>query len=324
MFRELKAYENNARDEREKNARKKQQDAQQRHARILTQCCKRGACREVAVVLSSSDRNEPYTAPPMRILLTNDDGIHAPGIEALHRAIRDLGEVVTVAPADVQSATSHGITFHTPLMIEEVAPNESMRGYAVDGRPADCVKLGLRRLWPDLFGAGTRPDVVISGMNSGANVGINVIYSGTVGAAVEAAFLGVPAIAVSLHMGGGAPHWRRAAEIARHAIDEVLKHKIDPHNVININVPRTHAADTPMPKIKVVTMNTAAGIDNYERRVAPDGRPYYWPNGNGMEFFHTKEGTDVEALHERFITVTPLQYDLTDYHRIDEWRRRLA
>ena len=126
-------------------------------------------------MLSSGERNEPYTAPPMRILLTNDDGIHAPGIEALHRAIRDLGEVVTVAPADVQSATSHGITFHTPLMIEEVAPNESMRGYAVDGRPADCVKLGLRRLWPDLFGAGTRPDVVISGMNSGANVGINVI-----------------------------------------------------------------------------------------------------------------------------------------------------
>jgi 5'-nucleotidase len=255
----------------------------------------------------------------MRILLTNDDGIHAPGIEALHGAIRDMGHVVTIAPADVQSAT-----FHTPLLVEEVSPNAHMRGYAVEGRPADCVKLGLRRIWPDLFGDGQLPDVVISGMNSGANVGINVIYSGTVGAAVESAFLGVPAIAVSLHMGGGAPHWRRAAEIARHAIDQVLRHRIDPHTVININVPRTHTADAPMPRLKVVTMNTSAGIDNYERRVSPDGRPYYWPSGNGMEFFHTREGTDVEALNERFVTVTPLQYDLTDYHRIQAWRERLA
>ncbi|MFZ9879835.1 MAG: 5'/3'-nucleotidase SurE [Phycisphaerales bacterium] len=260
----------------------------------------------------------------MKILLTNDDGIHAPGIEALYGAIKDLGQVTVIAPSDVQSATSHGITFHTPLLVEEVAPNAHMRGYAVDGRPADCVKLGLRRIWPDLFGVGERPDVVISGMNSGANVGINVIYSGTVAAAVESAFLGVPAIAVSLHMGGGVAHWRRAAEIARHAIDEVLKHRIDPHSVININVPRTNSADAPMPKIRVVGMNTAAGIDNYERRESPAGQVYYWPNGNGMEFFHTKEGTDVEALNDRFITVTPLQYDLTDTHRIAQWRERLA
>ena len=261
---------------------------------------------------------------PMRILLTNDDGIHAPGIEALHGAIRDMGEVVTVAPLDVQSATSHGITFRTPLLVEEVSPNQHMRGFAVDGRPADCVKLGLRRLWPDMFGAGQLPDLVISGMNSGANVGINVIYSGTVGAAVESAFLGVPAIAVSLHMGGGLSHWRRAAEIARHAIDRVLKHRIDPHTVININVPRTHSADAPMPAIKVVNMNTAAGIDNYERRESPDGRPYYWPSGNGMEFFHTAEGTDVESLLERTVTVTPLWYDLTEHATLDAWRARLT
>jgi 5'-nucleotidase len=186
------------------------------------------------------------------------------------------------------------------------------------------VKLGLRRIWPDLFGDGQSPDLVISGMNSGANVGINVIYSGTVGAAVEAAFLGVPSIAVSLHMGGGAPHWRRAAEIARHAIDQVRRHEIDAHSVININVPRTHAADAPLPPIRVVQMNTAAGIDNYEKRLSPSGQAYYWPSGDGMKFVHTREGTDVEALMDRFITVTPLQYDLTDHHRIAEWRRRLA
>jgi 5'-nucleotidase len=260
----------------------------------------------------------------MKILLTNDDGIHAPGIEALHAAIQSLGEVVTIAPSDVQSATSHGITFHKPLMVEEVAPNARMRGYAVDGRPADCVKLGLRRIWPDLFGDGSRPDVVISGMNSGANVGINVIYSGTVAAAVESAFLGVPAIAVSLHLSGGVPHWRRAAEIARHAIDRVLEHTIDAHSVININIPRTNSADAPLPPMRVVSMNTAAGIDGYEKRVAPGGQVYYWPSGNGMEFLHTREGTDVEALYERMITVTPLQYDLTDGARMNQWRTRLG
>ena len=282
-------------------------------------------CREVAGSRSTHfAATSLYTTGLMRILLTNDDGIHAPGIEALHGAIRDLGEIITIAPSDMQSATSHGITFHTPLLVQEVSPHAHMHGYAVDGRPADCVKLGLRRIWPDRFGDGQLPDLVISGMNSGANVGINVIYSGTVGAAVESAFLGVPAIAVSLHIGGGAPHWRRAAEIARHAIDEVIKHRIDPHTVVNINVPRTISAEAKLPRIKVVNMNTAAGIDNYERRSSPSGQTYYWPNGDGMRFAHTKEGTDVEALNDGFITVTPLQYDLTDYHRTTSWRERLS
>ena len=118
----------------------------------------------------------------MRILLTNDDGISAPGIVALHDAISDLGEVVVVAPKTVQSATSHGITYHQPLMVSDVRVTRTMRGSAVDGRPADCVKLALTNLWPERFGEGQRPDLVISGMNAGANCGINVIYSGTPGA----------------------------------------------------------------------------------------------------------------------------------------------
>ena len=280
---------------------------------------------QLLVIITRSQPSTPlYTENPMRILLTNDDGIHAPGIAALHAAIHDMGEVVTIAPADAQSAAGHGITFHTPLMVAEVSPNAHMKGFAVDGRPADCVKVGLRRIWPDLFGDGALPDIVISGMNSGANVGINVIYSGTVAAAVESAFLGVPAIAVSLHIGGGAPHWRRAAEIARHAINQVMKHRIEPHSVININIPRTHTAECALPPMKVVTMNTAAGIDNYERRVSPAGQVYYWPSGDGMKFFHTKAGTDVEALNERFITITPLQYDLTNSESLAPWRDRLA
>lgn len=261
----------------------------------------------------------------MKILLTNDDGIHASGIVALHAALEGLGEIVTVAPATVQSAAGHGVTFHAPLMCRHVRINETMAGWAVDGRPADCTKVALRSLWQELHGPGSRPDVTISGMNIGANVGINVIYSGTVAAAVESAFLGVPAIAVSLHI-GDAPKTRfdRAAQIARRAIDRVLERPLDPHAVVNVNIPRTERDDGPMPPIRVVPMNTAPGIDTYEKRESPSGQTYYWPAGNGMEFAHTAEGTDVEALWDPAVTVTPLSFDLTDHARMQSWRERLA
>src|SRR5262245_20806084 len=181
----------------------------------------------------------------MRILLTNDDGLDAPGIEALYDALTAkpaLGEIVAIAPATVQSATSHGITFHDPLMCDEVVVNDRMTGIAVEGRPADCVKLALRAIWQEKFGPDSLPDLTISGMNSGANVGINVIYSGTVAAAVESAFLGVPAIAVSLHLGERPRvRYKRAAWIARQVIDRVLKFPLDRHSVININIPRTES-----------------------------------------------------------------------------------
>jgi len=267
----------------------------------------------------------PSARNTMRILLTNDDGIDAPGIAALFDAIQGLGEIRVVAPAGMQSASSHGITFYHPLMVREVQANPRMRGIAVEGRPADCVKLGARALWQEWYGPGARPDLVISGMNAGANVGINVIYSGTVGAAVEGAFLGIPSIAVSLHLGDRSrTDYARGAQIARVAIDRILEHPLDAHRVMNVNVPRTESPDAPMPPIRVAPMNVSAGIDGYERRESPDGRTYYWPSGNGMEFFHTREGTDVEALNERFVTVTPLQYDLTDHHRLHAWRERLA
>jgi len=261
----------------------------------------------------------------MRVLLTNDDGISAPGIQALHAALCGIGEIVTVAPATAQSAMSHKINFHTPMLTRDVQVNETMRGIAVDGSPADCVKIALRAIWPERYGAGTRPDVVISGMNAGANVGINVIYSGTVAAAVESAFLGVPAIAVSLHLGDVQQiRFRRAAELARIAIDRVLQFAIDAHSVININVPRTESDDAPVPPIRIVAMNTAAGADGFERRVGPAGQVYYWPSGNGMEFVHTREGSDVEALYARCITITPLSYDVTDHERLAIWHGRFA
>jgi 5'-nucleotidase len=158
-----------------------------------------------------------------QVLLTNDDGIDSPGISALYDALQGLGEILPVAPLSAQSATSHGITFTEPLMTEKVTVNDRMIGIGVDGRPADCVKLALRTIWPQHFGPGAGANLTISGMNVGANVGINVLYSGTVGAAMESAFLGVPAIAVSLEYEDRSRiHFTRAAEIARAVIDRIL------------------------------------------------------------------------------------------------------
>ena len=300
----------------------------------------------------------------MRILLTNDDGIRAPGIVALHAALttpeRPLGDVWPVAPLTVQSATSHGVTFSEPLMVSAQRINERMEGLAVDGRPADCVKLALSSLWPERFGQGSRPDVLISGMNAGANCGINIIYSGTVAAAIEAAFLGVPAIAVSLHLGPGKVLFDVAAAHARRAIDAVIDSGLlTEHACLNINIPRCEAdtnddpgaaseaaavmraagltapqtavnvpAPTPEemrdhPPIVVCPMNIHGIVDRFEARESPNGQPYYWSAAGGLDFHETDPGTDVERLFARCITITPLQYDLTDHAMLDAWSRRL-
>src|SRR5688572_21469143 len=159
-----------------------------------------------------------YTPPHMLILLTNDDGIMAPGIVAMYRELVKLGDVHVVAPETVQSATGHGITLTAPLLTSRVTIENAFTGTAVDGRPADCVKLAVAQLLP------REPDLVVSGMNAGANVGINVIYSGTVAAAIEAAFLGLPSIAVSLYLKNDVPtDYKRASLFARQTIEQMLK-----------------------------------------------------------------------------------------------------
>ncbi|MEM9373070.1 MAG: 5'/3'-nucleotidase SurE, partial [Planctomycetota bacterium] len=222
----------------------------------------------------------------MRILLTNDDGIHAPGIAGMHKALTDadapggpLGEVLAVAPLTGQSATSHGLTFHQPLMTRETSVHEAP-GIAVDGRPADCTKLALTNLWPERFGAGSRPDLVISGMNAGANCGINVLYSGTVAAALEAAFIGVPSIAVSLHLDRATPDYDRAARVGRAAIDRLIAGGLPgSHECLSINIPATEYLPDDSesnPDMVVCPMNTHALVDRYEPRTSPGGASYYW------------------------------------------------
>jgi 5'-nucleotidase len=274
----------------------------------------------------------------MRILLTNDDGLRAPGIAAMYESLVDhhgfFGKpladlVLPVAPLTVQSATSHGVTFHEPLMIKEEfltgsGPDDRIAGVAIDGRPADCVKLAIANIWPERFGPGSRPDLVISGMNAGANVGINVIYSGTVAAALEAAFLGIPSIAVSLHMGKSRPLFEVAARHARHTIEAILRHGIpSPHTCLSINIPITEA-DAPLPPIRACPMNTHGHNDSYERRVSPAGDVYYWSTAHGLDFRITDNGSDVQELFKRHITVTPLYHDLTHRAVLEDWTRKVG
>ena len=251
----------------------------------------------------------------MQILLTNDDGITAPGLIALYRAVADMGQVHVVAPESVQSATSHGITLHAPLLTSKVSVEGTFSGIAVDGRPADCVKLALTQLLP------SKPDLVLSGINSGANVGINVIYSGTVAAAIEAAFLGVPAIALSLHLRGpNEPDYARAARFARGVIDQILAGGLAPRHVATVNIPALNEKESPA-GIRVVRQSISTNGDTYERRKDPRGRNYYW-NTSGFSLEHGPDETDIAALREKFITITPLRFDLTDYDLLETWSQR--
>jgi 5'-nucleotidase len=249
----------------------------------------------------------------MLILLTNDDGIYAPGLVAMYRELTPLGEVHVVAPETVQSATGHGITVDTPLLTQRVTVQDTFTGVSVDGRPADCVKLAAAKLLP------RPPDLVVSGINSGANVGINVVYSGTVAAAIEAAFLGLPAIAVSLYLRREIQaDYTRTATFARRTIELILHAGLRAGRVVSVNLPPLRPDQQPT-GIKVVRQCVRPWADTYEERKDPRGRSYFW-NSSVFTLGDTDDDTDVAALRDGYITVTPLHFDLTHYPMLREWK----
>lgn len=251
----------------------------------------------------------------MLILLTNDDGIRAPGLVAMYRELTRLGEVAVVAPETVQSAAGHGITLATPLMTQSVRVEETFTGTAVEGRPADCVKLAIAELLP------RRPDLVVSGINSGANVGINVIYSGTVAAAIEAAFLGLPAVALSLYLRREIPtDYARTARLSLQLIRRMLDAGLAGGEVVSVNLPPL-LPEQPDPEVRVVRQCTNGWNDTYERREDPRGRSYFW-NSTVFSLGRTDHDTDVAALRDGCVTVTPLQFDLTNRPALSRWRER--
>jgi len=255
----------------------------------------------------------------MRILLTNDDGVYAPGLRALLPELRRLGEVVVVAPATEQSAVGHSVTINNPLIVQEVLDEERRPlGWAVEGRPADCVKLALRELLP------ARPDVIVSGLNAGSNAGINVLYSGTVAAAIEGAFFRVTSIACSLEYSKPTPpDFARGAALARRVVEQLLARRPAAGSLFNVNIPDLER-HTPR-GVRVVPQNLAAFEESYDRRTDPRGRVYFWSNPEfGCPDPHPD--TDVTALAEGWVSVTPLQFNLTHENllrEIGDWNLRL-
>jgi 5'-nucleotidase len=243
----------------------------------------------------------------MLMLLTNDDGIFAPGIAALERVLRGFGDVQVVAPATEQSGVGHAITFLTPLTAKEIFAGERSRGWAVDGSPADAVKLGISQFCP------RRPDLVVSGINSGLNAGINVLYSGTVAAAVEGAFFGITSIAVSLEWDDHADY-DRAAAIAAGVIRGLIDRRPPPGSLFNVNIPTRALRGTP--RLRVVPMSIARYGEAFERRIDPRGRAYYWATNEPPPPPSPHE-SDVTALASGDVTLTPLDYDLTHRTAID-------
>ena len=255
----------------------------------------------------------------MRILLTNDDGVYAPGLRALRVELKKLGDVVVVAPASEQSGVGHSITLLTPLLVQEVLDdNKQFIGWAVEGRPADCVKLALLELLPE------PPDVIVSGLNAGSNAGINVLYSGTCAAAIEGAFFRRTSFAVSQEYTKPKPlDFARGAALARGVIEQILAHHPAEGSLFNINIPSFDKG--PVRGIRVVPQNVAPYRETFDRRVDPRGRVYFWTNP-GLQCPEPHPDTDVTTLREGYITVTPLQFNLTHaalLQEMEQWQWKL-
>jgi 5'-nucleotidase len=241
--------------------------------------------------------------------LTNDDGITSPGLHAVRRELQCLGEVTVVAPDAERSAVGHAITTLTPLRIKQFEQGGERVGYAINGTPADCVKIALGAIMRD-----AKPDVVVSGINLGPNTATNVIYSGTVSAATEARILGVPSLAISLDTFHD-PDWSYAACVGRRVAAEVLRRGLPPKVLLNVNVPNLPAAD--VKGVKITRQGDSAFVEDFTVREDPRGQPYLWLAGSYlMQDVHPD--TDAVALKEGYVSITPITFDLTAHALLEE------
>jgi 5'-nucleotidase len=235
------------------------------------------------------------------LLVTNDDGVHAEGLGALARALDDLGDVHVVAPEREQSACGHALTLHRPLRVEPLRE----RWYAVNGTPSDCVNIAVLGFLAE------RPILIVSGINHGTNLGDDVTYSGTVSAAMEGVLLGVPSIAVSLVSGGD---FALAADATRLVVARALAEGLPPKTLLNVNVPAV-----PPRGIRVTRLGHRVYSGKIVEQIDPRGRTHYWIGG-GEPAWELLEGSDMAAVNEGFVSVTPLHLDLTSHRALAEMR----
>ena len=244
----------------------------------------------------------------MNILLTNDDGIFAPGLAAIYGELVKMGDVTVVAPADSRSGASHSITYSRPLVCNKVDINGQFTGFSVQGSPADCVKLAVMQLHDGPI------DLLVAGINNGANAGINVYYSGTVAAAMEGAFLKIPAVAMSLSF-EEQMDFEKAAHYCAKVLDKLMP--VRKGDVININIPQLSKGE---PKGVRIVPQSSKGFDEYYiRRKNEQGQTVYQLAGNS----HSVDGapTDATSLEDGYITITALAPDMTDYQKTRELQK---
>ena len=238
----------------------------------------------------------------MHILITNDDGIHAPGIISLKNALNEVGDVLVVAPETERSAVGHAITLSDPLRVIEIEKNGSFFGFAVNGTPADCVKLGLRCL------ADKPVDIVVSGINLGPNTATNIIYSGTVSAAAEAVIMGVPGLAISV-ASFDTPEFEYAALLAQKLTRLIIKNGLPEGTLLNVNVPPVKEKD--IRGIVIARQGKGRFEEFFDKRVDPNNRTYYWLAGKRMNI-DEDDDVDEVVIRQNKVAITPIRYDLTD------------
>jgi 5'-nucleotidase len=246
----------------------------------------------------------------MDVLITNDDGIYAPGLEALYRHLAARHSVSVIAPDREQSAVGHGITLNEPLRAKEVSVNHAFQGYAVSGTPADCIKMGVLEILK------SKPDIVISGINPGANVGVNVNYSGTVAAAKEAALYGILAIAASIHS-REVQNYDEAAIFIAGLAEDLYANGLPFGTFLNVNIPNRPLAE--IAGIRISRLDMDFFPEYVEKRTDPRARTYYW---QGCDSLPAGKSTDIDgsALCADYISITPIKCDQTDYRVLEKMK----
>jgi 5'-nucleotidase len=248
----------------------------------------------------------------MNILISNDDGIDSPGIHCLAEKLQDLGHVSVVAPHRERSTAGHSLTLHKPLRCIEVKPNY----YAVTGTPADCIYMATRKILKH------KPDIIVSGINRGANLGNDVYYSGTVAAAREGAYCGIKAMAISLVLGHDFEKkdlfFQTAADFAKVLVPQIISHKYPIHHVVNVNVPNLPISE--IKGVKISKLGRRYYSDKITENLDPRGKPYYWVGGN-YEGFENIPDSDCVHVDQGYISITPLKSDSTDYELMEEFKK---
>ncbi len=251
------------------------------------------------------------------ILVTNDDGYNAPGINHLIEFVKEIAEVVVVAPDSPQSGMGHAITIDSTLEVHRLNLDGAYKGlqaYATSGTPADCVKLALHEILD------RKPDLVVSGINHGANSSINVIYSGTMSAAIEAGVEGIPAIGFSLLDYSWGANFEACKSVVQTLVEEALDKGIPSGPVLNVNIPKTDGAA--VKGMRVCRQAKANWKERFDKRVSPSGKEYYWLTGDFI-LLDEGEDTDIAALEAGYVSIVPTQFDLTAHHsmaHINSWK----